>query len=238
MSASEDVKTLFRRFGGEPETYQEVVRERQVVQALGKWAMLGQVDLQHVPAVPGVHRAVRTSSVRSAAAGMAQEDQRAPVRTPSASFVPPVEPTPPSPAVASPPETLPKAKEFLHAPLRSGVEADSTDTVMVPGLKPATVVGSMSPNETPVSPEATLLKPAGRLSALKTDPVVAQVEPAETRHVRVSPLAARLKGLSAPEPASQPEQVESHSLSGLFGRLSKPPTSGPTPGVLRRKFNR
>ena len=64
MSSSEDVKTLFRRFGGEPGTYQEVVRERQTLQSLNKWTMLGQVELNHPQTIPSARRTVKGSAVR------------------------------------------------------------------------------------------------------------------------------------------------------------------------------
>ncbi len=64
MSSSEDVKTLFRRFGGEPDTYQEVVRERQTLQSLNKWTMLGQVELNHPQTIPSARRTVKGSAVR------------------------------------------------------------------------------------------------------------------------------------------------------------------------------
>jgi hypothetical protein len=64
MNASEDVKVLFRRFGGEANSYQEVVRERAAGVALGKWTMLGQVDLLQPQNVESVRRTVKMPAVR------------------------------------------------------------------------------------------------------------------------------------------------------------------------------
>ena len=64
MSTSEDVKTLFRRFGGQADSYQEVVREDQATQSLGRWSMLGQVDVGRPQAIPSARRAIKTAEKR------------------------------------------------------------------------------------------------------------------------------------------------------------------------------
>lgn len=56
MSKSEDVQTLFRRFGGNASTYQEVVSRDQVTQAESKWPILGLIDPAANQEAPSVHR--------------------------------------------------------------------------------------------------------------------------------------------------------------------------------------
>lgn len=65
MNASEDVKILFRRFGGEADTYQEIVRDRQTIASLSKWPMLGQVELDKCLMVPDVASRVKNESMRA-----------------------------------------------------------------------------------------------------------------------------------------------------------------------------
>lgn len=52
MSRAEDVNTLFRRFGGDAGTYQEIVATQQVDSAKSKWPMLDQIRVQIPPTAP------------------------------------------------------------------------------------------------------------------------------------------------------------------------------------------
>ena len=81
MSKSEDVQTLFRRFGGNASTYQEVVSRDQVAQAESKWPILGLINPtanQEAPSVrrPGValgsQQNKRQVAVSSPASALAQ----------------------------------------------------------------------------------------------------------------------------------------------------------------------
>lgn len=56
MSKSEDVQTLFRRFGGNASTYQEVVSRDQVAQAETKWPILGLINPTANQEAPSVRR--------------------------------------------------------------------------------------------------------------------------------------------------------------------------------------
>ncbi len=200
MTASEDVKTLFRRFGGEPESYQEVGKERAVGQALGKWAMLGQVDIHHPQTVSSVRRAVKTADTRPLSEG--------------ASPVPPAVVTPNVPPAAV-----------------AAVVPESAVTV-VEALQPASavVVQHTAARAQPLGTQAS--KPS---TSAPTSPTASQA----TAQNGLSPLAARFRAqAAAPEPAAETDGVPSHTLTGLFGRLSTPASPAPQPGVLRRKFNK
>lgn len=54
MSRSEDINTLFRRFGGDVSDYQEIVESDKELDIKKTWPLLALVDLSHVPAVPAV----------------------------------------------------------------------------------------------------------------------------------------------------------------------------------------
>lgn len=61
---SEDVKALFRRFGGEVGTYQEVVRERNAESSRAKWPMLGNIQPLQALNAPSVNQSVRVADTR------------------------------------------------------------------------------------------------------------------------------------------------------------------------------
>lgn len=212
---SEDVKTLFRRFGGESDTYQEVVREGASVKALGKWAMLGQVDITHPQLVPGVKRAVKTALTRPMTEGMYAE---------------------PAPRAAVPIAVLAVAQSAL-LPVIEHEHA-------VPLVQPVSMVTPELERE-----EAPLKQSELRPPAIE-QPVRAQIArslparaPAAGSSISNSPastpLVARLKAQSVSiQPPIDAIPAENHTLSGLFGRLSKSLSPNTKQGVLRRKFSK
>jgi len=196
MTASEDVKTLFRRFGGEPDSYQEVGKERAVGQALGKWAMLGQVDINHPQSVSSVRRAVKTADTRPLSEG--------------ADLAPPEAVAPSTPAPAA--------------------------TTVTPAEMPIEVSHRTPEVAVKAQTEAPQAQPLGRLADRK---VFKEPAPPASPQNRTSPLAARFRDQAvAPTPAPEARGGNSHSLTGLFGRLSAPASPAPQTGVLRRKFNK
>lgn len=217
MSSSEDVKTLFRRFGGEPETYQEVVRDRDTLKSLGKWTMLAQVELNNPQMAPSVRRTVTGNATRTllqtthteiAAASLA-------VSAPASVtvVVPPAAPVvPPAPQV--PAQPIPTPQPVIARAAWAAKPLEMTPHTLAPiaaPVLPPTVVATL-----PLTPRPEI---APRLSAL----------------------AARLKA-PVEAPVAEMQALEatnrSHSLTGLFGRLSKPQPQNPLPGVLRRKFTK
>lgn len=65
MSKADDVNTLFRRFGGDASTYQEVVAEQQVHTAVARWPMLDQISPSVRPHVASQPLAQPTSGART-----------------------------------------------------------------------------------------------------------------------------------------------------------------------------
>jgi hypothetical protein len=211
MSSSEDVKTLFRRFGGEPDTYQEVVRDRDTLKSLGKWTMLAQVELNNPQMVPSVRRTVKGNATRTLLETTHAEIAAASLAVPAPAPVN-VAASPAVPVVPSAPQ--PVAAQHIQVP--QPVIARAAWTLNPPRTMPHT----LAPIAAPVLP-----------------PTVATLPPAPEAAPRLSALAARLKA-----PVEVPEAEEatnrSHSLTGLFGRLSRPQPQSPLPGVLRRKFTK
>jgi hypothetical protein len=64
VSKSEDIHTLFRRFGGDADSYQEIVSTDQALAAEQKWPILGQLKTGAQAEAPPVKRAVQASGER------------------------------------------------------------------------------------------------------------------------------------------------------------------------------
>lgn len=58
MATSEDINTLFRRFGGTADAYQEIVATDQAKAAEQQWPMLGQLRPQERAQAPSAQRSV------------------------------------------------------------------------------------------------------------------------------------------------------------------------------------
>jgi hypothetical protein len=61
---SEDIQTLFRRFGGDADSYQEIVSTDQALAAEQNWPMLGQLKTRARGEAPPARRAVLASGER------------------------------------------------------------------------------------------------------------------------------------------------------------------------------
>ena len=121
MSKAEDVGTLFRRFGGDASTYQEVVAEQQVDSAMGRWPLLEQINPRaRAAAQPLVQQAVAAATrVHHAVADATAAPLTRSGAAPASVSVGSAHPTPP-PVVDAPiaqplPETRPLTKVFAEA---------------------------------------------------------------------------------------------------------------------------
>jgi hypothetical protein len=212
MSAAEDVKTLFRRFGGEAETYQEVVREGQAIKAIERWSMLGQVDVGRPQAIPSARRAISTSETRHSL-----EVDEAPFPVAPTAAVPVIKAPEPAPAsVATLADPLPARTAMTSRPRAN---APTPVTKKPAPSQPARLRQTVAPSMPRQAP-----KPAPRLAAATA--------PKET-----SALSARLRSPSRSQPVAAPNApAKDHSLPGLFSRLSGTTSTKTKPGALQRKF--
>ncbi len=55
--AAEDVKALFRRFGGSTESYQEVIRDQAAAASRSRWPLLEKIDVSRATSAPPVNSA-------------------------------------------------------------------------------------------------------------------------------------------------------------------------------------
>ena len=214
MSASEDVKTLFRRFGGEPETYQEVIRDQQVVQSVGKWAMLGQVDLNQPLSIPAVRRVVQTALTRPSTESAIPLAELMPMR-----------------------RAMPEASTDWDAQIKAAPSPDAEATAILAASAIADPLIQPAPVQAPPiqhTPQAVQPAPA----AVPVPDVA--VAAATERTLTSTPLANRLKSKLAPavEPVAAEPEPPVQSLTSLFGRLAGPTMTDAKVGVLRRKFNK
>ncbi len=242
MTTSEDVKTLFRRFGGQPETYQEVVREDLAEHSLGKWPMLGQVNLQKVEFIPAAKQIIQTVATRpySESLAVAQAGQIAVADyVASHRYVEPVRESHPAPQREVTPRhdmtrarTEPVTKPVVDFPLHN-----APVQVPVPSLIQAHqvphVAGSAAVRVSNVAPA-----PAQQLYEQAAKAVMATPSPRAEQ--AVSGLAARFRAQTAPMHGSAPQTPEPpppQSLHGLFGRLAQSQVKAQgAVGLLKRKL--
>ncbi|MBK7656489.1 MAG: hypothetical protein IPJ18_17020 [Betaproteobacteria bacterium] len=243
MTTSEDVKTLFRRFGGQPETYQEVVREDLAEHSLGKWPMLGQVNLQKVEFIPAAKQIIQTVATRpySESLAIAQAGQIAVADyVASHRYVEPVRESHPAPQREVTPRhdmtrarTEPVTKPVVDFPLHN-----APVQVPVPSLIQAHqgphVAGSAAVRI------STLPSPESNQHVYEQAAKANMSTPAQRTEQAVSGLAARFRAQTAPTqvPAPQtPEPPPPQSLHGLFGRLAQSQVKAQgAVGLLKRKL--
>lgn len=220
MSTSEDVKTLFRRFGGQADSYQEVVREDQATQSLGRWSMLGQVDVGRPQAIPSARRAIKTAEKRH---GPEVDEVQMPLEPVTVMVVAPPPDNTPTALVASPSRADRPDPLGSRSPMTPRQRASTPNTA---ASKP--VPAQASGQRRPVgfsTPQPTL------------QPDV-QVKPTPASR-GVSPLAARLKSPAPAQPSTGTHTpATDNTLPGLFSRLSGTPSPKAKPGGLQRKFNK
>lgn len=243
MTTSEDVKTLFRRFGGQPETYQEVVREDLAEHSLGKWPMLGQVNLQKIDVIPAAKQKITTVATRpySESLAVAQAGQQAVAEyVASHRFAEASREAPPPAAFAPSRQELrrPPYAEAIRpadpAPQVSAVAAQAAPPVI--HRQAASVQTSSPPVASRISPFApTVAQVQPEVQAAQITHVASPVSRAEP----VSSLAARFRRQSVATAAPEPAVVEPipQSLHGLFGRLAQSQVRAETAsGLLKRKL--
>lgn len=193
MSTAEDVMRLYSRFGGDPSTYQEVVMERQVGLAAGKWAMLGQVDLSVASEVPLVQRRLHPLPVQRSLIA-AVEQVLAPEPENLARSAVPATPRV-APTVATPtPEPIPQAMPIAEADV---VLEQPTPTVVASVPPPVSaelpsVSGEQPPVQQPVN-----TGPAQRVSSRVASTASARVSPV-AKDFGKQPQAATMQGPPSP----------------------------------------
>lgn len=211
MSRAGDINTLFRRFGGNADTYQEIVAGELASAAEQKWPLLGQVRPQGHHEAPASRKGATVVGDRKVQAFMQPPDDK---------FVPPqVQSMAASPVAPlnQPEAVVPTQRAFAAAPV--------TAVQSAPQAARAVVGGGAAARE----PLPTLF---GRAAAAH----VADAQPPHlTAPVRVAspvvvPPAAVNESVGAsaqPVRVSQPDESAESDLQAIFNRLVPPKVEPP-----------
>jgi hypothetical protein len=211
MSASEDVSNLFRKFGGQPDQYQELSRESQAEESKARWPLLSSLQLDSTTAAPSVkdgHTLVNASPVPN----LQGQDQ--PVG--GAPFAPPQD-----------------------EPLAAGAERARTDLPELPHN--STMGRSLFKKNAVPRPARDVSEPtlgAGGISGFNTnaraDAVPAPVMPvaAVVPVAPVAPAPVAPAAVAAPEPEAPVSVPPVTASSSLFGRRPAAPKWTPASGIL------
>ena len=240
MTTSEDVKTLFRRFGGQPETYQEVVREDLAEHSLGKWPMLGQVNLQKIDSIPSARQTIHTAATRPYSESLAEATAEHIQAIKHATLMQRERASEPAAAQPAPqpiPEVAPTTSQRF-AP-RTEVPANPPAVYSHKAVHATSPLNSHAP--VPAAPPAAMR--VSSIPAPRPEPVV-EVAPAIVAEAAamaapaVSGLAARFRAQAAPAsiPQNPPAPPAAQSLHGLFGRLAHSTVADQGASVLKRKL--
>lgn len=255
MSKSEDVKTLFRRFGGSASTYQEIVSHDQVTLAEQKWPMLGQINPsahQEAPSAQRFGAPVLSRQMQSSPPPQTQP-QPHPVAVPvamaspslSGRFAAPEEPLAAAPggmfagfaAPAPAPRSSgagapPQASQRLSGrPLAALAKAPAPSIEGLfrrppPVVAPAPVAAPVAPAPARAAPaSARASKSAAGKSGAKSAPKSKGMEWPAQPVAAPLPPASRKRGSKAPAAA----QAKPGALQSMFGRLLDDPVPVPMP---------
>ena len=246
MSKSEDVQTLFRRFGGNASTYQEVVSRDQVTQAEAKWPILGMINPtanQEAPSVrrPSVPATMRQNQPPSPAPGSAlAAGGRA--AGPAASLAG----QPVSPATAAtgqssglfggllPPKAARPASSAVFRPLAQSAPAPVAASVQasptaesVRGLSTGMLNRFKAANSQPLAAgaaSAPILAPAA--DSVPSGRLFASLVPPATEG---RPLSGALSHQPSRSVPAEAKVVHGSELQALFGRMAEPPAPAAAP---------
>lgn len=228
MSKSEDVQTLFRRFGGNASTYQEVVSRDQVAQAESKWPILGLINPTANQEAPSVRRPdVALDSF---------QNKRQPASSPASPLAQnalPVESVLSSPAVPASSSdmfagltpskqvhshTATKSSPLAQSAAKASAQSHAQDSNTASPAVGAVLVGSGSTQGGLFNRFKAVIRPV----AVKPPPApepVASVNTAESTEVSSEEAAFTLP--SPPISAS----TDSHAGGGMFAALVPAPSS-------------
>lgn len=227
MSKSEDVQTLFRRFGGNASTYQEVVSRDQVAQAESKWPILGLINPTANQEAPSVRRP-------GVALGSQQNKRQVAVSSPTSALAQaasPVEAVPSSPVapdasagmfagltpsrVAQPNATA-KPSPLAQSVANAAAQSQSHDSKVASPAVGAVLVGSGSAQGGLFNRFKAVIRPA----AVKLPPAVEPVAPSKSS-VASTAVSTGETVFTLPSP---PISTDSHVGGGLFASLVPEPS--------------
>lgn len=235
MSPSRDIKALFDRFGGDPDSYREIRMESEAHEARGRWPLLGMIDPRKVelsaadtpragalvepegeqPAAEGYEGVPSSPAPAAAAGGLRPRDRsQAALRRSAPLFtrsprrdIPPV--------IEKPVPRAPESEAFRFSPLpAAGAPADEADQ-----LDPAGMATALPGHEPRVAPRAMPPAPAAVNAPLARGVATRSASPASPS--AQSPLKKLLGTATASmQGTAQAQDFDtSDRLDRLFDRL-------------------
>lgn len=212
MSSSEDVSNLFRKFGGQPEDYQELSRDFQAEESKARWPLLSSVRLAREAIAPSVSDG-ETPVVTAPVPNLPASTPTAPVGG-IAPFAPP-------PAdIPAPVERVAAAAPRVEAPApRGGVLTrslfrKSSGTPAAPAPAPATAPTQPVPaaaEAPPPAPAASPLPATVANNAAASQPVASSPAPQPA----AKPILPTRTAPAAPAAASGPLEPSFKQGQGL-----------------------
>lgn len=227
MSKSEDVQTLFRRFGGNASTYQEVVSRDQVAQAESKWPILGLINPTANQEAPSVRRP-------GVALGSQQNKRQVAVSSPTSALAQaasPVEAVPSSPVAqdasagmfaglapsrTTQPHAATKPSPLALSVANAAAQSQSHDSKVASPAVGAVLVGSGSAQGGLFNRFKAVIRPA----AVKLPPAAEPVAPGKSS-VASTAVSTGETAFTLPSP---PISTDSHVGGGLFASLVPEPS--------------
>lgn len=232
MSKAEDINTLFRRFGGNADTYQEIVEGELAGVAEQKWPMLGQLR-------PQAHR--EAPAARKGAVASGDRQVHAFMDPPRHAVVPPAEPAAVTPVVVSPAPVV-AAQPPVGEPAVAPTSLQTPVSVSVPVVTPLGALGLPSRVEPPAEPLAstvvvrpplpTLFGRAAVAPAVRAEAVPPLRQPVAPISVSV-PVALQQAAVAVPlvtqvvPPVPAVSEPGESDLQALFNRLVPPKVEPP-----------
>ncbi len=204
MSKAEDITNLFRRFGGDAGTYQEIVEHDQAEAAQRAWPMLGHIQPQQHQEAP----AARANAVLGA---VRQRQADEPLRT--VVMKPPLHVAPLAAVVRPHAEVKAPSDSVVPSPVVSSSSVAKTP-VEVPqlGASAAAAVPTFAPPPASM-PEEVVTPPVA------TTPVTTSGSPVTPAVVPVAPVRFSAPGS---EPPVTPNAVMVRTeLTDMFDRMAK-----------------
>lgn len=243
MSKSEDVQTLFRRFGGNASTYQEVVSRDQVTQAEAKWPILGMINptaSQEAPSVrrPSVPATLRQNQPPSPAPGSSMAAGGGHAASAASLAGQPVSPgagqssglfgglLPPKAARPASSAVFRPLAQSASAPVAASVQSSPT-AESVRGSNTGMLNRFKAANSQPLAAgaaSAPILAPAAD-SALSGRLFASLVPPATEGR----PLSGALSHQPSRSVPAEAKVVHGSELQALFGRMAEPPAPAAAP---------
>jgi hypothetical protein len=220
---SDDVKTLFRRFGGEASTYKEVNQEQHNKHVESKWPMLMSIDPDRALVVPSVKRAVRISEVRHEVADFDGTERRMAVAVPSESSFQKKPGGRRENDTALVPPTIPSASALRAAPPAIPLAAEARQ--------------QFQPNNAPVTSPASSPDAGGTQPPTRKTRATASTRKPKTTAIE-KPLSAAVPGTAPTPSSSNAKPAQPNSLLSLFGRIKQPAEAAPAPAEPKGLFKR